>query len=181
MTARKNPADLLKNGAPTKYNPSYDEQVRKLCLLGSIDREIADFFNVTETTINNWKIEHPSFFEAIKEGREKADTTVADSLYKRANGYEHPEDQIFQFQGSPVVVPTIKHYPPDSTAAIFWLKNRSKKWRDIHTIDVNQIQEDISKTIIDICEIAKIYITDAKKYAEFISKIEQAVSAMDKK
>jgi hypothetical protein len=118
-------------GAPTKYDKKYNEQVKKLCLLGATDKEMADFFNVTEATINNWKKDYPEFFDSIKEGREVADATVADSLYKRANGYEHPEDQIFNDKGVPLIVPTIKHYPPDSTAAIFWLKNRrSVNWRD---------------------------------------------------
>ena len=33
--------------------------------------------------------------------------------------------------GQIVITPTIKHYPPDTTAGIFWLKNRQRdKWRD---------------------------------------------------
>ena len=120
-----------KGGAPTKYDEKYNEQVYKLCLLGAKDKELADFFNVCEATINNWKIEYPQFLESIKKGKDIADSNVVESLYKRATGYEHPEDKIFNDSGSPMVVPTIKHYPPDSTAIIFWLKNRQgKNWRD---------------------------------------------------
>lgn len=118
-------------GAPTLYREQYAEQAYKLCLLGSTDAELADFFNVTEQTVNNWKTAHPEFFESIRKGKEIADAEVADSLYQRAKGYSHPEDKIFQYEGAPVVVPTIKHYPPDTAAAIIWLKNRQpKKWRD---------------------------------------------------
>jgi len=118
-------------GRPSKYKKEYAEQAYKLCLLGATDKELADFFGVTESTLNLWKKEHPEFSESLKNGKEVADANVADRLYKRAMGYEHPEDKIFQYEGEPVIVPTIKHYPPDTTAAIFWLKNRQRgKWRD---------------------------------------------------
>jgi hypothetical protein len=125
-------------GRPTLYKPEYVEQVYKLCLLGATDMEIADFFNVTEQTVNNWKESFPDFFESMKKGKLEADAVIAQKLFHRAAGYEHPEDQIFQFQGQPVIVPTTKHYPPDTTAAIFWLKNRQPdKWRDRQEIETN--------------------------------------------
>lgn len=68
----------------------------------------------------------------------EADAVIAQKLFHRAKGYEHPEDKIFNDSGKPLVVPTVKHYPPDTTAAIFWLKNRQpKKWRDKQEIDQN--------------------------------------------
>ena len=116
---------------PSKYKAEYDEQAYKLCLLGATDKEIATFFNTTEQTINNWKKDHPTFFESLKKGKGAADSKVAEKLYQRALGYSHPEDKIFNANGQPLIVPTMKHYPPDSTAAIFWLKNRRKEdWRD---------------------------------------------------
>ena len=116
---------------PSKYKAEYDEQAYKLCLLGATDKEIATFFNTTEQTINNWKKDHPTFFESLKAGKGVADSKVAEKLYQRALGYSHPEDKIFNANGQPLIVPTMKHYPPDSTAAIFWLKNRRKEdWRD---------------------------------------------------
>ena len=46
-------------------------------------------------------------------------------------GYEHQEDDIKVVDKQIVITPTIKHYPPDTTAGIFWLKNRQRdKWRD---------------------------------------------------
>ncbi len=52
-------------------------------------------------------------------------------MYERATGYSHAEDKIFNDGGEPLIVPTTKHYPPDATSAIFWLKNRQPaKWRD---------------------------------------------------
>lgn len=124
-------------GRPTKYKAEYPDLAYKFCLLGATDCDLATFFEVSESTINGWKIEHPEFLESLKKGKERADATIAQSLYHRAKGYEHPEDKIFNDNGQPLIVPTIKHYPPDSTAAIFWLKNRrSKDWRDKQEVEV---------------------------------------------
>jgi hypothetical protein len=120
-------------GRPTKYKPEFTEQAYKLCLLGATDKELADFFDVDESTITRWKQEIEEFCTSIKKGKVDADANVADSLYKRACGYEHPEDHISQYEGEAIITPTIKHYPPDPTACIFWLKNRRKnEWRDRH-------------------------------------------------
>lgn len=118
-------------GRPSKYREEYAAQAFKLCLLGARDKDLADFFSVEEKTINNWKKDYPDFLQAIKEGKDQADAEVADRLYRRAMGYEHPEEKIFLYRGRPVIVPTVKHYAPDTTAAIFWLKNRQPHlWRD---------------------------------------------------
>jgi DNA-binding XRE family transcriptional regulator len=116
---------------PTKYKADYAEQARKLCLLGATDAELAEFFEVSESTLNLWKKEHDAFSESIKKGKAQADADVADRLYQRAMGYEHPEVDIRVVSGEIVKTPITKIYAPDPTAAIFWLKNRQKaKWRD---------------------------------------------------
>lgn len=127
-----------KVGAPTKFLPEYCKSVERLCKLGAKDSEIAEFFEVQESTINNWKKEFPEFLESIKRGKQIADQTVADSLFKRANGFKHKEDVIMQYRGNPLIVPTVKKYPPDTTAAIFWLKNRRPDlWRDKTEVQQN--------------------------------------------
>ena len=118
---------------PTKYNPDYTKQALKLCRLGATDKELADFFGVAESTLNKWKEEHPEFSESLKEGKALADAEVADKLYKRATGYEHPAVKIVANAntGQEHVVNFTERYPPDTTAAIFWLKNRRPDlWRD---------------------------------------------------
>lgn len=117
---------------PSKFKSEYVEQAKKLCALGAKDTEIADFFNVSEQTLNTWKKKHPEFLESLKEGKAEFDNErVVKSLLHRALGYSHKEDKIFNNNGEPLVVPTTKHYPPDTTACIFWLKNRlPDDWRE---------------------------------------------------
>jgi len=118
-------------GRPTKYDPAYCEQAEKLAKLGATDKEIADFFEVSEQTLNAWKHAHPEFLESLKKGKEIADAEVASKLFHRATGYEHEEVHVSNYQGEITLTPLVKHYPPDTTAAIFWLKNRQRtKWRD---------------------------------------------------
>jgi len=119
-------------GAPTKYNKEFNGQALKLCLLGATDIELADFFDVEEKTINNWKKKHPEFLQSIKEGKDQADSRVAESLYNRALGFSHSDTKFATYEGQITDSQEYtKHYPPDTTAAIFWLKNRqSSKWRD---------------------------------------------------
>lgn len=136
-----------KGGHPTDFRKRYCEQARKLCLLAYTDKDLAAFFEVSESTINNWKIAHPMFLESIKKGKDIADADVADSLYNRAIGYSHKEDKIFIDNGEPVIVPTIKHYAPDPTAIIFWLKNRQPaKFRDRKEIDIDATVREIIVT-----------------------------------
>jgi len=131
----------MEQGQPTKYKSEYDEQVEKLCKLGSTDKDIANFFNVTDTTINNWKLAHATFFESLKRGKDHFDSELVEkSLRNRAIGCSHPETRVVVVNGVPEKVEITKHYPPDSTAMIFWLKNRqSARWKDKQEIDVNSI------------------------------------------
>jgi len=134
MPARKGNKYAVGNkggGRLTKYKEEYAHIAYSLCLLGATDKDLAGALQVTEQTINNWKKEHKDFVLALKKGKIVADGEVAKALYLRATGYSHPEDKIFNDEGTPLIVPTIKHYPPDPTSCIFWLKNRQPQlWRD---------------------------------------------------
>lgn len=132
-------------GRPTSYKPEYAEQAQKLCLLGATDKDLAAFFEVEERTINRWKISQPEFCQSLKDGKEQADARVAESLFHRALGYSHDAVKIITVaqgdnRGSVVEqVPYTEHYPPDTTAAIFWLKNRRpEQWREKSEVSVTE-------------------------------------------
>jgi hypothetical protein len=125
-----------KRGRPSSLKPEMVEQARKLCEFGATDKELADFLKVDVATIYRWKLDSPEFCEALKLGKEAADERVEKSLYHRAIGYSHPAVKIFNDEGEPLLVDYIEHYPPDTTAAIFWLKNRKRaEWRDAGPLD----------------------------------------------
>lgn len=119
-------------GRPTKYSPEYDEKAAKLCHLGATDRDLADFFEVAESTLNLWKLKHQSFSESLKLGKEAADARVEQSLYRRATGYTFDSEKIFNDKDDGIVrAACLEHVAPDVTACIFWLKNRKPaEWRD---------------------------------------------------
>lgn len=119
----------MAGGRPSKYKPEYAQQAAKLCALGAVDSQLADFFEVSVSTINLWKIQHFEFSESLAIPKEQADTRVEQSLYRRALGYEHDEVDIRVVNGEIVQTPLRKHYPPDTAAATIWLKNRAG-WRD---------------------------------------------------
>ncbi len=123
----------VKIGRPTKYRPEYAGQARKLALLGFTDAQLADFFQVTEQTVNNWKKDHPDFFESICDGKVRADANVASSLYQTALGggivtetREEPDAE-----GNVIRKRVMRELAPDVRAQRYWLGNRQPKlWRD---------------------------------------------------
>lgn len=125
-------------GRPSKFKEEFVTQAEKLCKLGATDIEIADFFDVDVRTIYRWKAENDAFCHALKSGKEDADERVERSLFSRAIGYEHEEVDIRVVSGEIVQTPIRKYYPPDTTAGIFWLKNRrAEQWRDKQDVSVN--------------------------------------------
>jgi hypothetical protein len=143
----------LAHGRPTKYLKEYDEQVFKYALLGIHDDHMADLFQVTRSTFYEWKANHPSFSDAIANGKEKADAEIANAMYHRAKGYEWEEDQIVKLKTGPcseqVVTKKVKKKAvPDTNAASLWLRNRQREyWKDRQDVtqDVNHSGETTSR------------------------------------
>jgi len=134
-----------KGGRPPIYNETIPERAYRLCLLGLIDTELAIAFDVDVSTIDNWKKVHPEFSKSLKKGKKDADAKVAVSLFQRANGYSHPSEHITTRKvvndGTEEIeiikTPIMKYYAPDTTACIFWLKNRQKElWRDVNRSEI---------------------------------------------
>lgn len=133
---------------PSKYKPEFAAQAAKLCALGATDAQLADFFEVAVSTVSLWKVEHREFSEAIKVPKAEADERVEQSLFRRAMGYEHDEVDIKVVQGQIVKTPIRKYYPPDTTAAIFWLKNRKPgEWRDKQETELSGSVEQVVRTV----------------------------------
>lgn len=135
-------------GRPTDYRDEFVGQAEKLCRLGATDIELADFFGVDVSTIYRWKHAHPDFCEAVIAGKDALDNRVERSLYNRAVGYTFDSVKIFMPAGAsePVYAPYREHVPPDTGAAMNWLKNRrGETWRDKSEVDVTV--KDLAATI----------------------------------
>lgn len=144
-----------KVGRPTAYKDAYNNVVYALCLLGATDAELASQLDVHVDTINEWKKVYPEFSESIKKGKYIADSKIANSLYNRAMGCRISKQQAIKLTtkepvlnagGEPTrsmkqterieIVDLEEDVPPDTAAAIFWLKNRQpKEWRDKQEVD----------------------------------------------
>ena len=139
MTDKKNLAEKKKRGRKSEYRIEYADQALKLCLLGATDKELSEFFSVSEQTLNKWKKDCPEFLESLKKAKNIADANVASRLYNRAIGYNCKATKFATSNGKITDSKEfIEHYPPDTTAAIFWLKNRQpEKWRDKKEVDAS--------------------------------------------
>jgi hypothetical protein len=141
---------MASRGRPSKYKPEFVAQAEKLAALGATDREVANFFDVDERTLNRWKHESEDFCQSLKLGKEASDSRVEQSLYRRATGYSFDSEKVFHFQGRITRADFIEHCPPDVTACIFWLKNRRPDlWREKPEGDGGDAQpEDVKNALV---------------------------------
>lgn len=99
---------------------------------GLTDEQIAEKIGCGVRTLYDWKNRFPQISQALKKGKEIVDIQVENALLKRALGYDYKEQRIEKSdKDGTKIVQTIRHVPADTTAQIFWLKNRRPdKWRD---------------------------------------------------
>lgn len=122
---------------PEKWKDEYLRVIEHACRLGATDIEVADMLGVSVRTLHYWKARRPELVAAMKTGKDESDDRVERSLFARANGYEHDEVDIRVVNGEIIQTPIRKYYPPDTTAAIFWLKNRRpEEWRETKAVEL---------------------------------------------
>ena len=99
---------------------------------GLTDEQIAHNMGINIATLYRWKEKYCDICESLKRGKDVVDRQVENALLKRALGYEYEEVKE-KFEGGEMTERTVakKEVIPDTTAQIFWLKNRKPdKWRD---------------------------------------------------
>ena len=134
--------------AKGKYQEWLEED--KLLLLqgwardGLTEQQIAKNVGISDSTLREWKKRFPTISAAIKKGKEVVDIIVENALFKKATGYNATVKKAFKVKRVSydernrriekeeiVIAEEEVHIPPDTTAQIFWLKNRRPdKWRD---------------------------------------------------
>lgn len=110
---------------------------------GLTDEQIASNMGICRETLNQYKNKYSDISDTLKRGKEVVDIQVENALLKRALGYDY-EEKTYESKYSEtldkyvqVLTKTVtKHVQPDTTAQIFWLKNRKpKNWRDKQEIE----------------------------------------------
>jgi transposase len=119
-------------GRPTLYRPEYDAQAEKLCELGATNRDLAEFFDVSERTVEEWQVRIESFAVASRVGKIHADEKVKVSAYKLAKGYTYIEQQAIKVRDGPnkeriEIVEVERHVPPNAMMQAKWLAVRGNK------------------------------------------------------
>ncbi|OQO87190.1 transposase [Enterococcus casseliflavus] len=106
---------------------------------GLTDKQVAHNMNIAESTLHEWKKKYSVLSESLKRGKEVVDRQVENALLKRALGYEFKETtQELTEDGMRVTKVITKQQAPDTTAQIFWLKNRKpQEWRDKQETEIS--------------------------------------------
>ena len=119
---------------------------------GLIDEQIANNLGISVDTFYKYKKKYPEFSEALKKGKEISDYEVENALFKKATGYIIKlNKQKVTKDGDIVDITEEMYMQPDTTAQIFWLKNRRPdKWRD--KVELNNENE---KTLEKLDEVLK--------------------------
>lgn len=127
-----------KGGRPHKLDLRHVPIIKAAYENGLTDGEVAGMLHVSIDTVQRFRQSSEEIRGPLKVAKDIADDRVERSLYERAIGYSHPESKIFDHGADkpPLVVETIRYYPPDTAAAFIWLKNRRpNSWRDHHEVD----------------------------------------------
>lgn len=132
---------------------------------GLLDSQIAKNMGVSEGTLYNYKKKYPAIKEAFRKGKEVVDIEVENALFKKALGYTVTvqkafklKDVIYGENGKKIsekerieYAEEKMHIPADTTAQIFWLKNRKpKEWREKQEVSVS------TKPIEDLTPLAEL-------------------------
>ena len=123
---------------------------------GLTDEQIAKNIGISRASLYEWKKKEVDIFDALKKGKEVIDFEVENALLKKALGYTITlNKQKVTKDGDVVDITEEVHVPPDTTAQIFWLKNRKKEqWREkVEVVKTDEDLQNINKNISNIANL----------------------------
>ncbi len=139
-------------GRPTLYDPDKLILVQGWARDGLTNEQIAEKLGIAPATLYEWQNRYPEFAEALKKGKEVVDREVENALYKKTQGFTVTLLKVFKvkvIEYDPKTGKKVReteelkrgeeeeYVPPDTTAQIFWLKNRKPaEWRDKQGVEV---------------------------------------------
>ena len=138
---------------------------------GLTEEQIAKNMGVSRSTLSDYKVKYPDILRAIKNSKEVADREVENALFNKATGYtvklkkpmkvrhvEYDEvsgRKVAEYERIEYIEEEV-HVPADTTAQIFWLKNRKpNEWRDKVTVTDESSLEKLDELISSIDTLAK--------------------------
>lgn len=123
---------------------------------GLTDEQIAKNIGISRASLYEWKKKEIDISDALKKGKEIVDFEVENALLKRALGYEYEEET---YENGILTKKVKKQVPPDTTAQIFWLKNRKpNNWKDrVETDEDKEAVANASRVIAKIRKVAQEY------------------------
>ena len=127
---------------------------------GLTDEQIAKNIGISRASLYEWKKKEVDIFDALKKGKEVIDFEVENALLKKALGYTITlNKQKVTKDGDVVDITEEVHVPPDTTAQIFWLKNRKPNtWKDkVETDEDREAVANASQVIAKIRKVAQEY------------------------
>lgn len=127
-------------GRPSGFNERLGQVIINLAKDAKTLDQIAEIIGVSVATIKVWIGTH-NLIDEVRAARSIGDDLVEATLFQRACGYSHKAEKVFfdQKTSTPVVHNYVEHYAPDTTAMIFWLKNRRpEQWREKQEIDLTK-------------------------------------------
>jgi hypothetical protein len=137
--------------AKSKYDDKlHPPLIRWMARAGLVDQEICGKLGICKHTLYAWAKRYPDVAEALKESRDFIDSLVEGALLKRALGFDVEESKVFGVRNKKGIIvermeKAKKHFAPDTTACIFWLKNRRRPqkgldlrlaWQDVSRVEV---------------------------------------------
>lgn len=133
---------------------------------GLTNEQIAKNIGVNADTFYTWLKKYPEISESLKKGKAPVDFEVENALYKKAVGFDYEEIETIEEEVDGVfktrVKRTLKTALPDTSAIIFWLKNRKpEQWRKLNPVVENKLKAETEKLLkeaqsIETEEVGKV-------------------------
>jgi transcriptional regulator with XRE-family HTH domain len=138
---------------------------------GLTDEQIARNMGIAVKTLYNWKNSHMPILQALKKGKEVVDREVENALLKCALGYQYEE---VTYEMGVEVKRVRKEVTPDTTAQIFWLKNRKRaEWRDKQEVEHSgEMTQNVNATVE--VDYKKYTLEELKQLEALAAKLTQS-------
>ena len=149
--------------SPAKYNKKMARKIYMLSTIGLTQAQMAVQLDMSIKTLQSWLSKRPECKDAYQKEKLIHDTSVQETMLKRALGYSYEEVSVHEGVdsiGRPYsrTSKVIKHVLPDPTCMIFWLKNRHRgQWSDVQQ---HQIQSKVDVNITNALNLDKLSDTE---------------------